>query len=240
MSPPDDHADAPAEFVSEPQRVSKTSVLSLVAGLLSCLPLVGMVAAILGVAALHRIGRSGGRLGGRTFAAVGMTFGLIATALWLSVILGVRQEYASYKAVFAAPATEYFEKVEGGDWTAARAIFEPGLAPSEELCTAFAADLRRVAGRPAGPLASLEDFRGLSAAASHMPPPKFDRAYAGRPMRFEHEVVFVTIRMAKGKPDPKNRFPAEGVEEVCVITRGGEVLKLAAPEHATAAKEKTP
>lgn len=235
---PDTNADPAVEFVAEPQRVSKTALASLAAGLLSCLPLVGMLAAMLGVAALHRIGRSGGRLGGRTFAAVGMTFGLIATALWLSVILGVRQEYANYSTHFIKPAAAYFDHVERGDWAACRGLFEASAAPDDAACAEFAGKLREAAGRMVGPLDTLGDFWSVRTPATHMPPLMIGREYAVWPVRFERGIAFVTVRVAEGRPDPRNRFPTEGVDELAVVTQGGQVVRLSAPEKP--APEKAP
>ena len=229
MSSGESILDPTSELAREPDRVSRMAMTSLVLGLLSCLPVLGLVAAILGVVSLARIGRSEGRLGGRTFAAVGMTFGLITSILWLSLALGVRQEYANYARRFVTPASAYFEKVEAGDAAAARALFDPAHAPEEAAVAAFAQGLRERAGKPAGPLDSWEDFRAISAASRYMPVPTVGREYAGRPMRFERGVAFVLLRMVQGKKNTGNDFPTEGVDEVLVVTEAGDVLRLSAP-----------
>jgi hypothetical protein len=92
----------------EPDRISRSSVVALALGLLGCVPMVGFLGAILGVVTLYRIGGSGGRLGGRTPAAVGLALGLISTAGWLSLGLGMRQAYAGYSRDLARPTVEYF------------------------------------------------------------------------------------------------------------------------------------
>lgn len=238
MPPPDANADPAVEFVSEPERLSKTALAALAAGLLSCLPLVGMLAAVTGVAALHRIGRSRGRLGGRTFAAVGMTFGLISTALWLSVILGVRQEYANYTTQFVKPAAAYFGHVEKGEWAECRGVFEASAAPGDGECAEFARRLGESAGRMTGPIDTLGDFWTVRTPATKIPPLRLGREYTVWPVRFERGIAFVMLRMAEGRPDPKNRFPTEGVDEITVVTQQGEVVRLSAPEKP--APEKNP
>ena len=209
----------------EPDRVSRLSVAALVLGLLSCLPVVGFIAAVLGVVSLGRIGRSGGRLGGRTFAAVGMTFGLIASILWLSLALGARQEYARYKVRFVEPASAYLTAVLQGDMAAARAPFEPGAAPGDEAVRAFAEAVKTHAGAPAGPLAGWADFKEVPSASRMMPMPEAGHEYAARPMRFERGMAFVLARMAPGRKET-GAFPSEGLDEVVVVAADGTVARL--------------
>ena len=232
MSSPDSIMNPSPELSREPERVSRTAMAALVLGLLSCIPMVGMLAAMLGVAALHRIGRSGGRLGGRTFAAVGMTFGLISSILYLSLALGVRQEYANYRRNFVEPAAEYFDHVDHGDWAACRGVFEASAAPSDEAFTEFAKRLHDSTGRMLGPINTLGDFWTVRTPAKNMPPLKVGREYTLWPVRFERGIAFVSLRLSEGKPDAKNRFPSGGVDEIMVVNQNGDVLRLSAPEKA--------
>jgi len=64
---------------------SGKAVASLILGLLSFLPLVGLPAVIYGHLARGSIRRSGGRLGGKAMATVGLVLGYLWLAVWIGL-----------------------------------------------------------------------------------------------------------------------------------------------------------
>src|SRR6185295_12076795 len=81
--------DEPGEPVRA--RVSDLAVSSLVFGILCCIPGSGLIGVILGGSGLLAIGRSDGRLSGRTLAFIGLLLGVLGSAGWLAIGVGIRQ-----------------------------------------------------------------------------------------------------------------------------------------------------
>ena len=82
------HPEPEVDELPAAHRVSALAVSSLVASLLCCPPM-GLIGAVLGVAALPGIARSGGQLGGRSLALAGIVAGLITTMLWGGLVVGM-------------------------------------------------------------------------------------------------------------------------------------------------------
>lgn len=222
------HDAAAGQELGGPVAMSKLAITSMLISLLSCVPGLGLIAAVLGVVALYRIGASKGQLGGRTPAAVGMSIGLIATTVYLAFGLGARQMYVEYAEHYATPAAAYFAKVEAGS-PDALAIFEPATAPTQADLSAFGASLTAALGKPLGPVSTLADMRRLRTVGGSMPAPSVDRQYAGGPIRFERGVAIVMLRYV-GAEKRGNRFPAGGdtgrIDEIILTTQDGQVLRL--------------
>jgi hypothetical protein len=209
----------------EPDRISRSSVVALALGLLGCVPMVGFLGAILGVVTLYRIGGSGGRLGGRTPAAVGLALGLISTAGWLSLGLGMRQAYAGYSRDLARPTVEYFRDIEAGDAKAAGAPFDGARVPTAAEAAAFGAAVNGALGRALGPATTLEDARAVWRLRRVIPAGEPGVPYAGGPIKFEKGIASVLFRLKPGTT-PTPHFPATGVEEILVTTGAGETIRL--------------
>lgn len=200
------------------------SALSLFAAIFFCIPGMGFVAAILGVIALYRIGNAGGRLGGRTFAAVGLTIGLISTAGWLSLGLGARQFYATYTRSMAAPMVEYFRHLERGEVTAASAIFETKAVPSATEFGVFRSGLREILGDAKGPV-DFADAKIMWGMRSTSLAVDSTRQYVGGPLKFDKGIAMVLFRLTPGTPATAY-FPASGVDQITVTLPSGQVLRL--------------
>lgn len=222
---PTDETILPTSDPREPDRISKMAAVSMLAAIFFCIPGMGFFAAVLGVVSLYRIGGSGGRLGGKTFAAVGLTIGLISTAGWLSIGLGARQAYATYSRSMAAPMTDYLAAVGASDLDKASAIFDEKSRPSPAQHDAFREVLAAALGKPIGPVNTLADARtmwGMRQNATAVDPA---RTYTGGPLRFEKGLAMVLFRLAPGTPATAY-FPATGVDQVSVTLPTGEVLRL--------------
>lgn len=225
---PDDETINPGE----PVRISRNAALSLVAAIFCCIPGFGLIAAVLGVVALYRIGGSGGKLGGRTLAAVGLTLGLISTSAWLSLGLGARQAYSTYKTSVAAPMVEYLKAIQGADAARITAPFEPAARPSDAEIAAFRSEVAARLGAPIGPVDTFADAKRtweMRGSVSKLDP---SRQYVSGPLRFEKGVAMVLFRLAPGSP-PTAYFPEAGVDGVIILTPTGETLEFPPPAEAS-------
>lgn len=117
------HLSDPGDpFDYAPRRTSIFAVLSLICGIL-CLPGSGLLAMILGGAALIFIWRERGRLGGTGLAVSGIVLGLLFSLLWIAGIVGIVSASNTFANMFITPAESVMRGLETGDHTAARAMF---------------------------------------------------------------------------------------------------------------------
>lgn len=84
--------DEPA--LTGPERTSIPAVLSIVSSAICCIPGAGVLGALLGVLGLVNIARSGGRLGGRVLAVLGIVLGLLFSVMWVGISLAVAAGFA--------------------------------------------------------------------------------------------------------------------------------------------------
>ncbi len=209
----------------EPDRISRMAAVSLLFAIFFCVPGMGLLAAILGVVSLYRIGGSGGRLGGRTFAAIGLTIGLISTTGWLAVGLGARQAYATYAQGMAVSIVKYLAAIDASDTAASSEIFDAKARPAPAQFDAFRVSLSETLGKPTGPVNTLADAKAMwrmRQSAIALDP---DRTYTGGPLKFEKGIAMVLFRLAPGTPATAY-FPATGVDQITVALPTGEVLRL--------------
>ena len=94
-----------------PERMSAMAVLSLVCGIICCIPGLGIAAMIFGAAAMVAIGKSGGRLGGKMIAVIGMALGLLATIVWLTFAIGGASLYRNYVDQVVGGTDEMLQEV---------------------------------------------------------------------------------------------------------------------------------
>jgi len=127
--------DGQVAVYAEPQRTSVMAILSLVSSLICCIPGLGLLGAMLGVAALVGIGGSGGRVGGRGLAIAGIIIGVLCTVVWVGIYYGAQQLRGAYVGVTEPVLLD----IEAGNFDAVRAAFESGSQPTDEQLTAFRA-----------------------------------------------------------------------------------------------------
>src|ERR1043165_4563172 len=187
MADPFPTHDLPDDF-DGPQRISALAVSSLVFGLLCCVPVVGLFAAILGGASLIRIRDSEGRLGGKTLAIIGIVLGVIGTLGWLMIGIGMRQVYNSYQPGIAQPAASAMRAADAGDWTTFRTLLDPAASArlSDDDIKAFAdlyharlGDYQRPNLKAIASVLFAPQPAGIPAHASIMPVPSDFQKTAG-------------------------------------------------------------
>jgi len=109
------------------QRTSVMAILSLVFGLL-CLPVMGVLGVIFGIAALFSISASRGRLGGKGVAVAGLVISVLVTVIWVAVAVGGAQVYSMFNKALVAPATATMQAIEAGQPDQARNNLSPSAA----------------------------------------------------------------------------------------------------------------
>lgn len=112
-------------------RTSILAVAALVLSLLCFVPGLGVLALMLGGAAILLISRSNGRLGGLGLAVTGCIIGLVTSVIWVLFTIGIVSAMQTANAAFApmlAPAKTALTSIEKNEYTTARAQFSPALA----------------------------------------------------------------------------------------------------------------
>lgn len=223
-------------MTAQAPRLSKHAVVAAAMGLLTCVPLVGLLGLFVSIAALYRISVSRGQLGGRTLAFIGLLLASIGSAGWLSLALGARQEYARLQTGLIEPASDFLRGISDGKYIEARAWLDPQVAvhATDERLASFQ---RRVAERLGQPrpapqaareaLAFILEGRELSEQlapllAGRDPTP----IYSGGPIRFDLSTAYIAVEIAPGAP-PMDRFPRGHILDVLVLTPGAPPIRLA-------------
>lgn len=156
---PDANHDAYAQGGGPQQRISRLALAGLGCSVL-CVPPLSTLGAMLGIGAVVRIGRSEGRLGGRSLAIAAIVLGLLASALWVGVGIGAGQ----FWSIASRAGTGFYTGLGAGDLKAARELLHPdaSAAISDAELAAFADGSRAqagvFAGAPRGLLAAVGDY----------------------------------------------------------------------------------
>lgn len=123
--------DAETEFL-EPERVSILAILGLVFGLLCFLPFFGLLGVIFAIAGLIAINRSRGRLAGTGMAIAGLILGLLFTAIWGAITLGMIGFINMVDKSLVGPANQAIAAIDNQDFATARTQLVP---PSQPMAT---------------------------------------------------------------------------------------------------------
>ena len=194
-------------YVQAP-RVSALAVSSLVFSLVCCLPGTGAIAAALGGGALVSIGKSQGRLSGRPLAIVGLVLGLLFSALWIAVALGVSATWANVRQGVTPALTAF----ENADVSKIKPLMTADLANAvgDEQLLRFSAEMKQKLGRPEGLPTNLitvvQFYLGLMSGGS-LPP-----AYVAQMMAKPPTALFVPVpvEFTKGRATVLLQLPADG------------------------------
>jgi|CXWL01.1.fsa_nt_gi hypothetical protein len=207
-----------------PQRISALAVVSMVCGILCCLPFVGTVGVILGGLAILLIAKSGGRLGGRTLAVVGIVLGIIGTAGWGSAILGARQWFNNYREHFAKPGVALFTEIQDGKTERVREILaaSSGGTLTDERVREFGAEILRELGRPVGAIEHMSEWSAAPRAGATEATSEFS---SGGLLKFDKGIVLVVLPITE-KNIPSDFFPKGKVKDIVVIAPGGRRFSL--------------
>jgi hypothetical protein len=123
-------------------RTSIAAILSLVCALACFVPGLGILAIILGIAAIFLIGSSAGRVTGRGLAISGILIGLLVTLAWGGAAMLANTAMNAFGKHLMAPVARLFESIEKQDYATARTLLNTpsGVpAPTDEQFDAFLA-----------------------------------------------------------------------------------------------------
>ncbi len=182
------------EALPGPQRLSGLSIASLVLSLLGCIPGFGLLALILGGAAIISISRSDGRLGGRTPAIVGVILGVLATVIWGALFLGARQAIVIFEREFLSPTMTAVSAADQGDPGPLRALLRPAEAGAvtDEDIAAFVRSYRAQAGAFVG-MPTAFDWSMLGEQSISPVPPTAHEAAIPLPAEFGNGAGHVVL-----------------------------------------------
>lgn len=120
--------DAETE-VLEPERVSILAILGLVFGLICFIPFLGLIGVICAIAGLIAINRSRGRLAGTGMAIAGLILGLLFTAIWGAIALGMIGFINMVEKGLVVPLNQAVTAVESENYASARGMLSPASQP---------------------------------------------------------------------------------------------------------------
>lgn len=112
-------------------RTSILAILAVVFAVVCFIPGTGVIAILLGIAALGVIAKSNGRIEGRGAALSGIILGLITTVIWGAISFGMLQGWTYYTKQMVGTGDRFFQAAAAGDFVAARA--EMTTPAAEEL-----------------------------------------------------------------------------------------------------------
>jgi hypothetical protein len=216
------------------QRTSVMAIIALVLGILGCIPGLGLLAIILGIIALVRIGGSNGRLGGRGLAIAGIILGLLLSVVWIGIVSVFNKGSKMLSEMMAGPTTTFFTAAEAGDYAGARKAFTAQAAAqiTDDDIKRFVAEYSKDAGKyKQVPMGVLDFFSAYANVGNVMQNYKGNRQNEiPVPVEFSNGWAVVIMHV-----DKQGAAPAPGggatfnVENISVLTNGGKEYLLFDP-----------
>ncbi|MEM7754787.1 MAG: DUF4190 domain-containing protein [Planctomycetota bacterium] len=224
------------DLPAEPDRTSALAILSLVCGVLCCIPVLPTIGALLGLGALVGIKSSNGRVGGLGLAIAGLILGGLGTVAQLGIGLGVRQGFAAFVNDVIPEVDAAMQEIEAGQHDLAAARFDapiaPGITPErlDAFRDAYTAELGAYQSMPT-------DFGSMISAYQSVAPAFEVYSNAGGaggqtefplPASFANEAALLIIRMPRnpGGSPSGGSFP---ISNIIIITNGGSRIVLHDP-----------
>jgi hypothetical protein len=224
-----------ADLIPPPEsRSSVLAILSLVCSLICLIPGLGLLGAIMGIAALFSISRSQGAVRGNGMAVTGIIIGLVVTVIWLGILIAGAQFNAVFGRQFVAPVATLVQAMDRGDHATARKSFEPALdaAVTDEQIAAFTAAYQAELGSyknspqslwemimayaQVGP--AMQNFQG---GGNQIPVPiEFDKGMS---------VVIIEVDPSKGQPPPGGTWVPRAANLGVLTPAGKEIWLIPAP-----------
>jgi 4-amino-4-deoxy-L-arabinose transferase-like glycosyltransferase len=138
-------------------RTSVAAILALVCALVCFVPGLGVLAVILGIAALFMISSSQGRVTGKGLAISGILIGLLVTFAWGIFAVGITSAMGMFGKQFMVPMSNLFQAVEKQDYATARTLMNtPSGTPAatdeqfDAFVTAYQAEVGNFQSMPTG------------------------------------------------------------------------------------------
>lgn len=225
--------------ILEPERASLLAIMALVFGIICFIPFLGVLGIVFGIAGLIVINRSRGRLAGTGMAIAGLILGLLFTALWGAIAIGMSQALGYVVREIVKPTGQFVQAVDQKDYVTARQVLD---ANAQTLATdeAFAqfgdpvrSELGAFKGIPEGwdLISAYGEIGQLFQAAQNMQGPRRQDGMIPVPARFENgnALLFIWFDPPKGNkpaPQPGTMFT---FQNVTIITPSLKVHNLIDP-----------
>lgn len=227
----------PAGYGGDPleplnRRTSVLAILSLIAGLICFLPGAGVLALILGGAAVLVISQSRGRLGGLGLAITGVVFGLLFSIIQIMLLVGIVSGGQFVQQRFLAPVETIITGLETSDRPKARSLFtqDADKAITDAQLDDFARRIHDEWGPMRGAPTSLYSLiKSYIAVGQRMQAIHGNPDLVPAPIRFEKGTTAVLlyldqIAMRSGpRSGPNSEF---SVVNIGVIARDGTIMWL--------------
>jgi hypothetical protein len=185
-------------------RTSIAAVISLVSGLLCCIPGLGLLGIITGIASLFFIGGSHGRITGRGLAISGLLLGCLSTAIQVGVLLGA----SWYSNRMLADMSAVAVAVEQQDFAKARTAMGSATATSitdEQFAAfrqAYQAELGAFQSLPSSPIDWFTSYGRLGNAFQGY---KGANEVIPMPAVFDNGSAIMFFRIEPNTPPPPGR-----------------------------------
>lgn len=183
------------------RRTSVLAILALIAGLLCFLPGAGILALILGGAAIIFISQSRGRLGGLGLAITGIVLGLLFSIVWVMAAVGAASLSQLASQHFFIPVQTMVTGISSGDHQKARLLLTPAADAkiTDAQLDDFAKRIHTEWGAFKGGPANIVDMvRDMSTLGSRMNDAQGRSDLIPTPMHFEKGVTIVFLQVDQG------------------------------------------
>lgn len=220
-----------ADFaMPQESRTSILAILSLVCSLVCVIPFLGLLGAILGIAAMFGISRSQGMLRGNGMAVTGIVVGLLVTVIWLGIGIGMAQFNGALGKRFIAPVSSVVQALEASDFKTARGSFDKSLnaAVTDEQMTAFVAAYQAELGHfRSMPQSLMEMFTAYSQVGPTMQTYQGGKGEIPLPATFDKGPAILLIEIPSNQAQPpKSGTWMPSLTNIGVLTPGGKEIWL--------------
>ena len=221
------------------RRTSVLAILALIAGLLCFLPGAGVLALILGGAAVIFISQSRGRLGGLGLAITGIVLGLLFSIFWVMLAIGAASANQLVNQHFIGPAQTVLTGLDTGDHQKARLLFTrtADAAITDAQLDKFAERVRAEWGKFNGGPQSLIDLVGdYAGMGQRMQGLQGRNDMIPTPMHFANGLTLALLEIDPAAAAAAKNGPAVQVAmpmvNLGVIAKNGTIMWLVEPEQA--------
>jgi Domain of unknown function (DUF4190) len=218
------------------RRTSVLAIFSLILGVLCFLPVVpGVLALILGGAAIVLISRSNGKLAGMGLAITGVVLGLLSSLLWVSITIGVVSTAKWVTNAMLSPPHAFITAAIAGDPAKARDQLVAGAKTqvSDEQIKEFGAKVSVALGDPkplpTGIIEIAQSF-GAYRAMKNLPQ---NQTLPGPPMPMEFaKGQAIVVLQPSGRDIPGTNSAGTGfpLANLGIVQTDGSILWLVDPQ----------
>lgn len=179
-------------------RTSVLAVLALVCSLVCFVPGLGLLAVVMGIAAIFMISGSQGRVTGKGLAVTGVVLGLLVSLLWGGGIIAAGKLNTMLGKQFMGSTTSFFQAAEAKNYAQARThLNSPTTVTDEqfdEFLTAYQAKVGTFTSMPDGLISLVGAYTKLQGFNMSTTPGQFPI-----PAEFSNGTAVVILEMPTGK-----------------------------------------